>query len=128
MVVIDGGSDDKIKVMTTLMGIDENVMKSVIVVVIKLFTNTSTLLTCRKRIMKHNTRRLTIGSKATILPDIVSSSQLVIHLSVRLIKEFIKLSSRNYFSVAFVSSCSKHWTIKDDPCRISTENSTKQES
>ena len=30
MVVIDGGSDDKIKVMTTLMRIDENMMKSVI--------------------------------------------------------------------------------------------------
>ena len=37
--------------------------------------------------MKHNTRRLTGGSEATILPDIVSSSQLVMHSSVRLVKE-----------------------------------------
>ena len=37
--------------------------------------------------MKHNTRRLTVGSEATILLDIVSSSQLVMHSSVGLVKE-----------------------------------------
>ena len=69
------------------MGIGDNTMKSVIVVAIRHFTNTSTLLTCRKRIMKHNTRRLMLGSEATILLDIVSSSQLVTHLSVKLVKK-----------------------------------------
>ena len=69
------------------MGIGDNTMKSVIVVAIRHFTNTSTLLTCRKRIMKHNTKRLMLGSEATILLDIVSSSQLVTHLSVRLVKK-----------------------------------------
>ena len=33
VVIHDGGSDDEIKVMTTLMGIDDNIMKSVIVVI-----------------------------------------------------------------------------------------------
>lgn len=106
VVITDGSDDDEIKVMTTLM-IDDN-MWSVIVVIMGHLTITSTLLTCRKRIMKHNTRRLTVGSEATILLDIVSSSQLVIHLSVRLVKEFIKLSSRNNISVVFVTFCGKH--------------------
>ena len=87
VVIHDGGSDDEIKVLTTLMGIGDNTMKSVIVVATRHFTNTSTLLTCRKRIMKHNTKRLMVGREATILLDIVSSSQLVTHLSVRLVKE-----------------------------------------
>ena len=76
--------------------------------------------------MKHNTRRLMTGREATILLDIVSSSQLVIHLSVRLVKEFIKLSNRNNVSVTFVSSCSKHQIIRHDSCRISTKTSSKQ--
>ena len=87
IVIRDGGSDGEIKVMTTFMGIDDNIMKNVVV-----GHNTSTLLTCRKRIMKHNMRRLMVGSDATILLNIVSSSQLVTHLSVRLVKEFFKNS------------------------------------
>ena len=79
----------------------------IMMVTMVMFVDNRTYLTCKNRIIKHNTRRLVLGREATMPLDIVSSSQFSTHLSVRYVKE-IRSEIRS---------------IRDDPYWTSRKNS-----